>query len=61
MRRWSATGMDEAGLTVLGVLPKRAAIAMPERHLGLVQAEEQPALQALIAEAAGLMRDGRGP
>jgi cobyrinic acid a,c-diamide synthase len=52
------SGMAEAGLTVLGVLPKRAAIAMPERHLGLVQAEEQPTLQALIAEAAGLMRDG---
>lgn len=52
------TGMAEARITVLGVLPKRAGIAMPERHLGLVQAEEQPALQALIAEAAALMREG---
>lgn len=51
-------GMAEAGLPVLGVLPKREGIAMPERHLGLVQAEEHPALQALIAEAAQLMRDG---
>lgn len=50
-------GMAEAGLTVLGVLPKRPAISMPERHLGLVQAEEQPALQTLIAEAAQLMRE----
>jgi cobyrinic acid a,c-diamide synthase len=51
-------GMEEAGLTVFGALPKQAGIAMPERHLGLVQAEEQPELQRLIAEAAGLMQAG---
>jgi cobyrinic acid a,c-diamide synthase len=52
------SGMEEAGVTVLGALPKRAAIAMPERHLGLVQAEEHPALRTLITEAAQLMREG---
>ncbi len=50
-------GMEEAGIAVFGALPKRASIAMPERHLGLVQAEEQPALRSLIAEAAALMRE----
>ena len=51
-------GMAEAGITVFGVLPKRAAIAMPERHLGLVQAEELPALQQMIAAAGDLIRAG---
>lgn len=33
-------GMARAGIAVLGALPRRADLTLPERHLGLVQAEE---------------------
>ena len=45
-------GMAVAGIAVLGALPRNPAIVMPERHLGLVQAEELPQLEPLLAEAA---------
>ncbi|MGR1579905.1 cobyrinate a,c-diamide synthase [Thalassobius sp. S69A] len=45
-------GMEQAGIPVLGALPRRGAVELPERHLGLVQAEEQPQLKALL-QAAG--------
>jgi cobyrinic acid a,c-diamide synthase len=45
-------GMEQAGITVFGALPRRESIALPERHLGLVQAEEQPALEAILEAAA---------
>ncbi len=47
-------GMLEAGIPVFGALPRRAAVEVPERHLGLVQAGEHPALTALIEAAADL-------
>ncbi len=50
-------GMAEAGLTVFGALPKQANISVPERHLGLVQAEEHPGLEALITQAAALVAE----
>ena len=45
-------GMAEVGIEVLGALPRSAEIEMPERHLGLVQAEDQADL-ARILQAAG--------
>ena len=42
-------------LTWLGVLPRDADIALPERHLGLVQAAEIADLDARIERAAALL------
>ncbi|MBP2427737.1 cobyrinate a,c-diamide synthase [Bradyrhizobium elkanii] len=44
--------MAGAGVPVLGALPRHAEIALPKRHLGLVQAEEQAQIDGLIDEAA---------
>ncbi|MFN7222620.1 MAG: cobyrinate a,c-diamide synthase [Paracoccaceae bacterium] len=50
-------GMASAGLTVLGALPRNPAIALPERHLGLVQAEELPRLTTILADAAAFVTE----
>jgi len=39
-------------IPVLGALPRETGIALPERHLGLVQAGEHPDLKALIDRLA---------
>ncbi|SMO75679.1 cobyrinate a,c-diamide synthase [Paracoccus laeviglucosivorans] len=43
--------LDPLGIAVLGVLPREAGIELPERHLGLVQASEHAALDALLERA----------
>ncbi|MFC3227006.1 cobyrinate a,c-diamide synthase [Marinibaculum pumilum] len=42
-------GMAAAGIAVFGALPRRPDLSLPERHLGLVQAEERPDLEAAMA------------
>ncbi|QJF51893.1 cobyrinate a,c-diamide synthase [Roseobacter ponti] len=54
--RLARLGMEKAGLTVLGALPRRGDLALPERHLGLIQAVEHPDLEAAIAGYAAFLR-----
>lgn len=42
------------GVPVLGVLPRSSDLALPSRHLGLVQAGEHPDLEAFLERAADL-------
>jgi len=42
------------GIPVIGCLPRSADLALPERHLGLVQAQERTDLGAFLDAAAGL-------
>ncbi|MBP0484898.1 cobyrinate a,c-diamide synthase [Sagittula salina] len=54
--RLARLGMERAGIRVLGSLPRRGDLALPERHLGLVQAVEHPDLDAAIAGYADFLR-----
>jgi cobyrinic acid a,c-diamide synthase len=51
-------GMAEAGIRVFGAVPKQAGIAVPERHLGLVQAQENAGLETIVAQAGVLVAAG---
>lgn len=44
------------GLPCVGWLPKDPSLSMPDRHLGLVPAEERPEIAGQIGKAARLLR-----
>jgi cobyrinic acid a,c-diamide synthase len=49
-----ADAIAALGIPVLGAVPREAALALPERHLGLVQAVEHADLNALIDRLAAM-------
>ena len=53
LRQACAQSMPE--IPVLGCLPRADGLALPERHLGLVQAVEHPDLETFLETAAGLV------
>ncbi|SEL37785.1 hydrogenobyrinic acid a,c-diamide synthase (glutamine-hydrolysing) /cobyrinate a,c-diamide synthase [Roseovarius nanhaiticus] len=55
--RLTALGMEKAGMNVLGALPRRGDLTLPERHLGLIQAVEHPDLETAISGYASFLRE----
>lgn len=45
------------GISLLGAIPRSEAFAIPDRHLGLVQADELPGLDASLDAAAEVLRE----
>ncbi len=57
-RRLVEDGMARVGLPVLGALARDAALTLPERHLGLVQAAETAGLDAHLDRLADAVEAG---
>ncbi|MBC6407775.1 MAG: cobyrinate a,c-diamide synthase [Rhodobacteraceae bacterium] len=55
--RLAHAGMAQTGIPVLGVLPRRTDMVLPERHLGLIQAMETPDLEGAIARCAEFLAE----
>ncbi len=55
--RLARRGLEQVGIPVLGVLPRRPDLSVPERHLGLLQAAEQPDVETKLADYGAFVRD----
>ncbi|TKT76690.1 cobyrinate a,c-diamide synthase [Aquamicrobium sp. LC103] len=54
-RAYAAEAIEELGLPVVGSILRNPDMALPERHLGLVQASEHAGLEAFIERLANVM------
>jgi cobyrinic acid a,c-diamide synthase len=54
-RRLVVEAIEAVGVSVVGALPRNDTIALPERHLGLVQAGETEALEARLEAIANFI------
>ena len=54
-RMLAVRGVERAGIAVLGALPRGGVPTLPERHLGLVQAQELPHSESMIDALADAM------
>ena len=53
--RLARDAVEALGLPVVGAVRRNPEMALPERHLGLVQAREHAALEAFIERLADVM------
>jgi len=56
-RRLAAQAIEATGFDVLGALPRTETIRLPERHLGLVQAQETADLDKLLDRIADFINE----
>ena len=54
-KRLLEDGMSRAGIKVLGCLPRNKELMLPERHLGLIQAEEISDLNSIMTNLSQFM------
>jgi cobyrinic acid a,c-diamide synthase len=54
-RRFVEEGLSRVGMPVLGAVMRDTSLSLPERHLGLVQAEETPELDMFLERLADVV------